>query len=207
MDALGTPLYPTMDAYLAALPGGVDAHPSAQAKGAVLRMALDDDRLKLPPATLPPALAAHLQSPPTVNSWIPEAQFNALMLAVFDTHFAGAGGHVAYEAWILERNRLLLRKPLYRILFAVASPERILVGAEKRWAAFRRGTKMHIDGHTDTSVDLSVHYPKSLMSDLSARGLKMALRAAIELAGAREVAIGFDFVGPEATRFHGSWKR
>jgi hypothetical protein len=204
---LGASPYPSMERYLAELPGGVDAYPHAQTKGAVLRLALDDERLRLPPETLPAALAAHLLNPPTVNSWFPEVHFNALMLAVFDTHFTGDGGHAEYEAWILERNRALLRRPLYRILFAVASPERILVGAENRWAAFRRGSVMHVDAHTVASVTLSVHHAKHLMTDLAARGLKMALRAAIELAGAREVALGYELTDPELTRYVGSWSR
>ena len=194
-----------MTRYLDVLPGGLDAHPRAQAKGAVMRMAIDDEHLILPRETLPDALAAYYTTPPTVNEWISEVHFNALMLAVFDAHFAGAGGTMAYERWILERNRRLLRTPLFRILFAVVSPERLLVGVEKRWAAFRRGSELHVVGHTATSAELSFHHPKNLATDLSARGLRVALRAALELAGARDVEMAYALETPELTKFAGRW--
>jgi hypothetical protein len=204
---LPLPVYPSMARYLALLPGGLDAYPRAQAKGAILRMALEEERLKLPLETLPAQLAAHYTTPPTVNAWIPEVHLNAWMLAVFDAHFTAAGGTAVFEQWIFERNRKLFRTPLFRILFAVASPERILVGIEKRWAAFRRGSEMRLAGQTSTSAELSFHHPKHMASDLSARGLKMALRAALELAGAREVAMTYLLAAPDETRFTASWAK
>jgi hypothetical protein len=202
---MALPDYPGMVRYLAGLPGGLDAYPQAQAKGAVLRMALDETRLKLAPETLPAPLAVHCATPPAVNAWIPEVHLNAWMLAVFDAHFAESGGTVAFEQWIRERNRRLLRTALYRILFAVVSPERLLIGIEKRWAAFRRGTEMHVVAHTSTSAELVHRHPKNLTSELSARGLQVALGAALEQAGAHDVALTVALTAPDETRFTGAW--
>jgi hypothetical protein len=197
--------FPSMTRYLESLPGGIDAYPEAQAKGAILRMLLEDDGFKLPADALPAALAAHTAAPPAVNAWVPEVHFNAYMLAVFDEYYAKAGGTVAYEKWIHTRNRRLFRSPLFRILFAVVSPERLLVGIEKRWAAFRRGSEMRVLEHTPGAARLAWRHPRNLVTDLSARGLATAFRAGLELAGARETTMTYVLAKPDETIFTGSW--
>lgn len=196
--------FPSLDRFVEALPHGLDSYPDALAKAAILRHALSDVRLPEPDA-LPPALARLITDRPALTAWVPEVHFNAMMLAIYDCEFAANGGLARYERWAHERNRKLLRSPLYRILFLVVSPDRLLRGAEKRWSAFRRGTTLHVVEHTDTSAKLTFHYPPKLQTELSMLGLAIALRAALETAGAKHVVVTAGQLGDEQTDVHLRW--
>lgn len=193
-------LHPSVARYLALLPEGLASFPEAQAKGAILREVIDDRLYRIEPASLPRELAALYRDPPTVSQWCPEVHFNALVLAVHDQYFAGADGEAAFDRWAYDRNRRMLDKPLYRILFSVASPSHLLHGVKRRWSAFRRGTELRVDSLDGTEGWLSLTHPPHLVTDLEARGLAGALRAALELSGGRNVTTRLVKESPVLTR-------
>jgi len=89
------------------------------------------------------------------------------LLAALDAHF-GPDNVAGYLEWIYDRNRKLLSTMLYRALFFVLSPERLLFGVEKRWAFFRRGTTMAAQRCGPRDVELHVTSPPYLHNNMTA---------------------------------------
>jgi hypothetical protein len=172
---------PLLATYLATLPGGAGAHPQCTVKASVLRDAIESRPLG-PGLPLPPEIRALVDRPPAVSAWVPEVHFNAVMLIIRDAHFGGDADR--FHAWVYEQNLRLLSTPLYRALFLVLSPERLIVGMEKRWAMFRRGTTPGVIRHGAKDVELRVQAPPNLYMAPTVEGTSAALRAAIACAGA-----------------------
>jgi uncharacterized protein (TIGR02265 family) len=193
----------TLDRYLQALPAGYDSYRDVTAKGSLLRHFIRLSELRADET--PPELRSYVLDPPTLGGWVPEVHLNAFLALAYDARFADAGAMPAYEAWTFAGNRQVLGSVLYRILFAVVSPERLFLGTGKRWSAFHRGTTLAIEASTGTSARVRLQYPKNLHTELSVRGLGTAFRAAVELAGARNVQVRVGEVGGESTAFEVEW--
>jgi hypothetical protein len=169
--------------YLDTLPNGVASYPECCVKASVLRHNIGARPLG-PEVELPPLVRQLVDNPPPVTEWIPEVHFNLAMLAIRELHF-NAPNFNEYRVWAYAQNRKLLGAPLYRVLFALLSPERLLRGIEKRWAAFRRGTEFHVANEAVGRAELRIHNPAFLYPELALQGMAMALQAAIDSAGAR----------------------
>src|SRR5262245_41883343 len=133
--------YPLLAAYLERLPYGVESYATCRAKASVYLDALSSRPLSPKPGELPEPIERLIRERASYNEWIPEVCQNSILLAIADTHFADRSAD-EFQEWVYGRNQRLFAKPLYRVLFFVLSPERLLVGAERRWSAFRRGTKL-----------------------------------------------------------------
>jgi hypothetical protein len=180
--------------YLETLPDGERSYPECQVKASVLRSSLDERPFGRD-VPLPPALRALVDHPPPVSVFIPEVLFNCTMLAVHEVHFPpplDAG----YLDWVYERNVRLLKAPLYRALFLVLSPERLLVGLEKRWASFRRGSELRLVRQEPRDIELHILTPPHLYPTLVAQGMMQALRAALTCAGGRSVRADGEQLSP-----------
>jgi len=174
---------PRVSAYLAGLPGGLDAHPGCLAKGAVVRNLFQDHlELRARAAELPQALGRLLADPPLAGEWIPEVHFVALFHALND--LLGLDD-AAVLVRARSRNRTLFEGPTYRILMAVLSPMSLLRFAGKRWSTFHRGTDLVVDGATDDGVRVHVTFPPGLFDPLILSAFGTAFEAALELSGAR----------------------
>jgi uncharacterized protein (TIGR02265 family) len=171
----------SVTAYLDTLPGGVDAHPDCCVKASLVRNAMGEKVLG-PEVSLPAPVRALVDHPPPVTVWIPEVHFNVMMLAVREAHFGARDSD--YLAWVYEQNKKLLSTTLYRAIFLVVSPERLLVGFQKRWASFRQGTEVSHVRRAPREVELYVRAPPFLYAPPIVRGMTAALRAAITCAGA-----------------------
>lgn len=195
---------PTVASYLERLPGGIDAHPECQVKGSLVNDALWDNQVskELP---LPSAVRAIVEKPPPVSVWVPEVYLNVLMLAVLDARF-GPDNVAGYLEWIYARNRKLLSTMLYRALFFVLSPERLLFGVEKRWAFFRRGTTIAALRRGPRDVELQVTSPPYLYNEMTAHGISAALRAGIDCAGAVDTRVGGELRSPCLMVFRVTWR-
>jgi hypothetical protein len=182
----GELLYPAVAEYLARLPRGVDSYSYALIKGAVVRGALERAKLlgSIDVARVPECVAALVRDPPAINRWVPEVHYGAVASAIYDEFFRGSGGMDAYEQWVLEGNRTLFRNPLYRALFLFMSPERAIIGAGSRWGAFHRGSILVKTRSDARSARLRLTHPANLFAEQLTRGLKMALQAGVEAAGA-----------------------
>jgi hypothetical protein len=177
---------PLLAGYLERLPGGIDAYPECVVKGSMVRNAMADKPLG-PEIDLPAPLRALVDHPPPVTDWVPEVHFNGLMLAIRDAYFDGA--EKPFVDWVYDQNQKLMSTPLYKVLFFVMSPERLLIGLEKRWGSFRRGTEPKAIRHAAHDVEIVVRTPPNLHTRESVQGMAAALRATITCAGAKEVRV------------------
>jgi hypothetical protein len=199
---------PSVERYLSELPAGFLSHPGALAKATVVlpwRAGAVGDALHRC-RELPAALRALVEEPPAVSGWIPEVELAALILAAYDAHFAEAGGEDALQAYIHATNRAVFKGPLYAILFAVASPERLLVGAAQRWSAFHRGSKLEVVSREPGGAVMDLAHPAGIFSEHSLRGHGTSFALAAELAGGREVRATHERVAPGVTRYTLAWR-
>ncbi|MEJ7732239.1 MAG: hypothetical protein WKG00_23910 [Polyangiaceae bacterium] len=196
--------YPSVHQYLETV-GGVGAHPQATAKGGVLADALSQRPLQPPPGSLGPELEALATNPPLLTGWVPEVQFNASMLAIYDEHY-GAGGMSAYLDWVYDRNRRLFTRPAYKILFLVVSPERLIRGLGARWAAFRKGSTLTASTRGPKHVELRLAHPRHLHPEQSLRAFARAWQAAVEFAGGKDVESALVHAEPTEAQYSIRWR-
>lgn len=175
--------FPTLAAYLDRLPHGLDSYPECQAKCSLLMSALDDFSLEQALPGLPGSLADLVQHPPPRVEWIPQVQFRAVLRAICDEHFKTPADFVA---WSYGAQQRMLGGPLYRILFALIGPERLLRNVQARWAHFHRNLILEVQA-AGQSVDGRFRFPAHMYDRLDLEATLLGLRAALELAGAHEV--------------------
>ena len=174
-----------MEAYLAALPGGVDAHPECLHKGSVTRQVLRAFPTdKLPP--LPAPVQTLVREPPIASAWVSEVHATALYLAICDAHFPNDESYVTFSA---DFNRKLLRSPLYRVLMLVATPLRLMHHAGTRWSALHRGSTLRVEPVGEYTARGTVRYPTELFPLLLLRCFATAFQAAVEGSGGRNVRV------------------
>jgi hypothetical protein len=195
---------PLLSEYVDRLPNGLDSYPNVTAKGSILSRLVDAYR-GVAPEGMPAPLTAHFVRPPAPNEWVPEVHLVALTTSVVDTLFRDQPP-AAFERWALQENKQLLRGPLYRILFSVLSPERILVGLEKRWSAFHRGTTFEQIDVGPSMAIVRFRYPPYLLSPQTLTTRSTAIRAAVETAGAKLVTVDAREESPRSTVFEVRWR-
>lgn len=190
---------PSITAYHALLPEAEASYPDVVIKASVLRSVLD----RVPDGPLEPvglpAIDRILREPPGVNEWLPEVMHNTVLCAVFDQRFAANGGQTAFESWSYTRNRQLFATPLYRILFMVASPQRLLVGLTSRWSAFRRGSKLDLEVNEPGRALLRISHRPHLLPQVVLLALRQAIRAAIDAGGGAVISAVVTAVSPSDT--------
>lgn len=189
------------EAYLAGLPGGLDGHPAAQAKGSLVRAVLEGlapaDAARLPAAVRPLA-----DDPPMESEWVPEARFAALALAVADVRGLPDGD---FLAWVRASNRALFRAPAYRLLMLVVSPAAMLRHAGKRWGNWHRGSTLELLGFADDGARLRLAFPPGLYDGLLLRSYAEAFAAALEGAHAKDPVVLVEEERPGEARYLARW--
>jgi hypothetical protein len=189
-----------LESYLSSLPAGLASYPQCQVKGSVLRGFADSSPVPFPLALLPPPLLALLDAPPLPSDWISEVHFLALATA-HESQLTPS----AREQWVYQRNRRLLRTPLYLILFRVAGPARVFAGVANRWRAFRRGTDVTMLEQSDGHAVLEIHHPKNLYPEGALLNLCCAFRAVLDVAGADSSVVRILSHGPTSARVEARW--
>jgi uncharacterized protein (TIGR02265 family) len=193
-------------AYLEGLPHGLASYPECTAKASLLRDMLATRPLDPDSDSLLEDLRPLIRDPPPVSTWIPEVAFVASAMTVYDEHF---GGHdvAGFEQWIVDFNAALFRKPLYRVLFALISPERLVVGATTRWSAFHRGTSLALVERGQRSGLVRVGFPPDLYGTVMLHGFAAGLRAAVVVAGGRDVRTELESIEATSAEYWIRWKR
>jgi hypothetical protein len=139
------------------------------------------------------------------SSWVPDVWLHVLYLASLEVCFAGPGGEMEFEEWIYRRARQSLGGPLFGVLFLFLSPERVLVGASKRWSAFHRGTGLDTVAVAKSTAKLRFTCPPGLMPNAALRALRAVIRAAGITAGARAVRVDLHEESPACTLLDVRW--
>lgn len=142
-----------------------------------------------------------------MSLWLPEVHFKAAMLALKDAHFPGPAGRAAYRQWTFDLAARLFRAPLYRVMFLVLSPARLLRGYEARWHTFHRGgVEMRVVGSTDRSVRMRVTSPPHLYCEYGLIGLSTSIAAALDAAGGKNVRVEAAALSSGEAEIDGRWE-
>lgn len=189
--------------YLDRLPDGLASHPECRMKGAVVRSMLETMAGYSPAASPVPEVRELLERPPAASAWVPEVHCHALMLVVaHDLH----GDEASYLEYTLRGNRALLDSLAYRVLFRFVSPKRVLADAHKRWQVFHAGSEMaYVPGPERARSGLQLRTPPHHCPLLVAKGYGMAIRAALEAAGAKDVEVVTTTREPSTIDFDLRW--
>ncbi len=197
--------FPLTAAYLAQLPDGASSYPECVSKGAIIRRRLQRLSGDWPRGLLPSAIEDLLANAPASSAWLPSVHQHAATFAYGDVMFDDdAGGAQLLESLRADNQRLLTSR-LYRIMFALGNPTRVLRNAEKRWRAFHRGTKLRVIDARPASATLRLEYPAHLYHPITLRGLANAYEVVLAAAGATTAKLEVHVESPTAALVTGGW--
>ena len=193
--------YPRTMSYLRRLPAGLLSHPQCESKASLYREALRNLPRKLDLDGLDPLLADYVRDPLPMSSWVPEVVNTALYLAMADQVF---GDDEKFLQWVSDFSQKVFEAPMYRVLMAVASPERLAAGGERRWNNFHTGVDYElkvVPGGTHSRFG----FPPHLYDSLALRATLKAIEAAYRASGARGARAELLAMGPTTAEFRVGW--
>lgn len=189
-------------AYLRALPNGLASYPECRSKGQVWRNILRWTDTEPLSGRVPETLELIPDANVLASSWIPIAQSFAGHLALRDCLFAT-------DEAICEHFRLLDRRllsgPVYRVMFALATPMMAVRGADRSFAAMFQGIRLQASESAPQQVLLTLDYPPFLLPALVGRLYLVAFEVAVELAGGKGVEGRVLAHGETSARYEISW--
>ena len=192
--------FPRLSAYLASLPKEWDSYPDCVVKAATYRQMLDALAPPLRADELPEPIVDYVAHPRPVSSYVPEVHNIALYLAVRDLRFKT---DAAWLDWIEGIFDAFYASPLYRVLFFVATPSMLLKGGAKRWAQFRKGTKLERASELESDKHLSrLVYPPQLFPKPVCEAFARGIRAAVRASGLKHADVIVKEHGPTSALLH-----
>jgi hypothetical protein len=191
-----------VEAYLASLPGGIDAYPECLHKGEPLSVWLRRSHAPGLAARLPPQVSTLLDPERPFPPWVPEVHASALYLAIRAARF---DDDAAFLAHAHRCNSAVLQTPTNRVLFWVATPAAILRAAGARWSSLHRGSSLEVRIAQETSAQGTLLHPPRLFPEIVLHGIGTAFAAALENAGARNVHFELSRTDDTHTFFEGRW--
>ncbi len=193
---------PTLDAYLASLPQGLETSPEMQQKGSVVQSFLEGVPIHTHLSALPPAIAELVKHPPLPSAWISEVKAFALFLACADLCFPSPEAYVefAYRA-----NKKMIEGPLYSMLFRMLGVKRIVKVVAGRWDQFHRGTSLTVVHFEGNEGRLRLDSPLHATPLLIAQCHGTAMRAVMEIVGAKNVSVTCTQASPTVFDFVCRW--
>jgi len=193
----------SVELYLETLPHGVASYPQVLSKASLLRSLLDST--KTPPerlcAVLPREVHEAVQEPPPVTAWLPSVHFRCIFRAVRDACFQS---DESFLRFCRDAQRRMFEGPVYRVLMAALSPQAILKGSTARWGRFHQGIELTI-APSSGAVQGTLRYPPHLLQEIDHLATLEGWRAAVELAGGKNVTSRVLLVTPTEARFVSSW--
>jgi len=197
VSAFDEKLLPRTAKYITTLPGGLDAYPRCRARTTVTREIVEQFPQVLSHPGVDGEVRRRIQQSIDSGEWMPEAEGMAVRMLVRDVVF---DKDEDYHRWYFDIAGRVFAKPFYRVLMYVVSPTLVMLGASKRWSAFREGTTLtaRVD---KTRGDIELSFPDGLYPELTLRGFGEAFRASIIAARARKAEVTL----VEATETRGRW--
>ncbi|MCA9579136.1 MAG: hypothetical protein R3B40_31525 [Polyangiales bacterium] len=193
--------YPRTTSYLRRLPAGLLSHPQCESKASLYREAVRNLPRPLALDELDPLLAEYVRDPLPMSAWVPEVVNTALYLAIADQVFKDDD---AFLAWVSEFSQRVFEAPMYRLLMAVASPQRLASGGERRWANFHTGVDYEIQVLED-GTHSRFGFPSYLYDSLALRATLKAIEAAYRASGARAARAELLNIGATHAEFRVLW--
>jgi hypothetical protein len=191
-------LLPHTAAYVAGLPKGLDSYPHCRVRSAVSREILEEFPHLLNHPGVDPGVRKRLRDAMDQGEWMLDSQGMATRLLVRDIVFTTDRD---YHRWFFDISGRLFAKPFYRFLMYVVSPTLVVLGATKRWAAFREGSLMtaNVD-RNQGKVELA--FPVGLYPEVALKGFGETILAALTAARARDPKVEL----VEVTPTRGQWR-
>lgn len=173
--------FPMTRAYVESLPAGLDAYPETVIKGSMARGMIELRPENFDAARLPAPIKALFDNPPLVSDWFPEAKLVAMSCAMREGFFES---DEQYIAWVRQGLHKVFSGPLYRVVFALISPTRLVKSSTRRWGALRRGTQRELVELNENGNLGRVRYPAGLYNELYAQVVLAGLLAIYSLSRA-----------------------
>lgn len=193
---------PRVQAYLDALPGGVDAYADVVVKYSIVDTWLEGhDRAALR-KVLPSEVHPLLETGIPITRWVPEVHATCIYLGLRELFFPSDDTFVTDA---LHRNIRLLEKPMYRILMRVLTPARAAKGTALAFTQMHRGLELAVDPQPEAWF-VTLTHPPHLVPELLARCYATALRAALQVKGYKGVFSRPVSMEPELSRFRVSFE-
>jgi hypothetical protein len=171
--------FPTLAAYVDALPSGLHAYPDCRTKAALLRSALEERDLTAVLPDLPEPLRTVFAAPPAITDWVPAVIADAAFHVVCDVYYPTPE---AMLAWTYERTIGMAQRPMYKSLVRAAGPALFLKIAGRVHGLFQKGTDLEVEiGDHDATLTLT--NPAHLHSDLNRSSNVALCRAVLEMTG------------------------
>ena len=190
-----------LDAYLETLPEGLASYPEYEAKASLYRALFDPSHLPFDPSELDARLRDYFDQPVPQSMWIRETVLNALFLTFADHMFEEDQRFIDY---VYHRAFKTLKSPMYRVLMAVASPQQLARGAERRWQTFHRGITYDVTLE-ERGTYAVIRYPPYLYNRLLTECLAAGARAAYRSAGGSGTSYEVREWHPDHTVFAAGW--
>ncbi len=199
MPAIAQPTFPRVHAYLGQLPDGLDSFPECRAKASVHRRVLGYSEIPL--FGLPKPLQSLVDDPPPANTWIPQCQALALIVAAVESQQLDGQ---AENAWIQAAASHVFNSPMYRILMWAATPRLLFKGAHLRWSAFFRGSTLNPTVESN-SAEVVLDCPRELFNADLGGIFEHVLKAAINFTEGGGGEIALELYRPGALLYRGNW--
>ena len=174
-----------------------------QQKGSIVQSFLEGVPIQQHLSSLPPGVGEFVKRPPLPSAWISEVKVAALFLACADLCFPSPEAYVefAYRA-----NRKIIEGPIYAMLFRVLGVKRIVKVVTGRWDQFHRGTSLSVVHFEGTEGRLRLEGPPGGSPLLFAQCHGTAIRAAVEIVGAKNVTVTCTQTSPSAFDYVCRWE-
>jgi hypothetical protein len=192
---------PLTAAYVAGLPEGLDSYPKCRVRTAVTRIIVERFPQALEHAGIEKAFVERLRAALDRGEWMSEALGTATRVLTRDAIFAS---HEQYNEWTFEIAKELFARPFYRALMYVMSPGLVMLGASRRWNAFREGTTLTAKS-TGNGGDITLTFPPHLYTPLVLEGFGHAFRASLVAARARNARVDLEEAHADRARWVAAW--
>jgi hypothetical protein len=193
-------MFQSLHTYLSTLPAGLDSHPDYWAKGSLMRGLVMHPALKASCSELPPELRAFVESPPAPSAWVRETHQAALTMALADRI-----GAPAVLEFVRADMMQTLASPLYRMLFVLVGPRRVMNAASSRFQHFHRGLELRCEVDDDGGR-LVIEPPPSLLTPLVADCFAASFVVVAQLAGAQGAACDVEFRASGDVEYRLRWR-
>ena len=181
---LDSKIYPRTSKYIASLPQGLDSHSQCRINNDVYAK-LTTRYPTLCQGDIPPEINEALSGEGWSNEVCGVAVIYMLRDAVFESD-------EQLIQWGYDNSAELFDRPAYRMFMRLLSPSLVVLGASKRWQAFRTGTNLKAqpvkkmpDGRSETQSVLTA--PPGVYGELVLRQFAASFKAALDLCRADDV--------------------
>jgi len=193
---------PLTAAYIAGLPHGLDSYPRCRVRTAVTRAVIERFPRVLEHPGVDGVFVDRLRTAMREGEWMSEALGTATRILTRDAVFES---DAQYNEWTFEIANELFARPFYRALMYVVSPSLVMLGASRRWNAFREGTTLTAKPGANGG-DITLSFPPNLYTALVLEGFGHAFRASLAAARARGVRVELVEAGSESARWVVGWE-